>query len=621
MKLSNFRINCKRGGGKMLKLKKIFFSKNNKGKFKMNKVKLIVPTIIDKCMSFLSSVKVWNNLKLGQKYGIALFITIGLFAISTVITFALLASVQSKMEKVDTTGKQAILISEAAAIFHQKGVMIGNFIIDSNPKHPIRFDDLSKEMDTTMKSIEKGISDKEEKTLFDELIINEEEINRIFTEDIVPDVKLLNERDYLLGKLRVDNLIMENVGKLDKLKRIMQEDQKEAVTSATSSLVTTIIILIVSIIVSTVIGILAILIIGSIVTKKLKHIVFVSNEIAAGNLNVELNRYEDKDEIGELSRATSLMKDQLSTMIQEISGVSHQVNFKSDELNSSASEVSSASQQVASTMQELSSGAEEQANYATDLTEMMDGYLSKVQTATDNGNIIRQSSEDVLIMTKKGDSLMRESQQQMEKINEIMKTSVDKVRGLDDQTQQISKLVKVIHDIAGQTNLLALNAAIEAARAGEHGRGFSVVADEVRKLAEQVSFSVSDITKIVQSIQSESNSVVSSLQVGYAEVEEGTNQIEITGQTFNGIFDAVTLMADRVKDISDNLDQVAKSSNEMNVAIENIASISEESAAGIEQTSASVTQTNRAMEGISDNARALSELSNQLDSMISKFKI
>ncbi|WP_412151020.1 methyl-accepting chemotaxis protein [Bacillus methanolicus] len=272
-------------------------------------------------------------------------------------------------------------------------------------------------------------------------------------------------------------------------------------------------------------------------------------------------------------------------------------------------------------MQELAGGAEEQANSATGLARMMEDYLLKVKKASDSGMMIQSASNDVLLMTKDGDQLMRESQQQMERINEIMKLSVKKVQGLDEKTKQISKLVQVIQEIANQTNLLALNAAIEAARAGEHGRGFAVVADEVRKLAEQVSFSVSDITKIVKGIQIESNNVVSSLQAGYKQVEEGTGQIEITGQTFQKIYEAVSLMAEKVNDISNSMEQLAKSSVEMNRSIENVASVSEQSAAGIEEASASITQTNFSLEEISNNSQSLSKLAEQLNAMIRKFKL
>src|SRR5690625_7272485 len=100
-------------------------------------------------------------------------------------------------------------------------------------------------------------------------------------------------------------------------------------------------------------------------------------------------------------------------------------------------------------------------------------------------------------MTNDGSLLMESSTKQMAIIDQIVHEAVEKVEGLDVHSQQISELVSVIQDIADQTNLLALNAAIEAARAGEHGQGFAVVADEVRKLAEEVSFSVTDITIIV----------------------------------------------------------------------------------------------------------------------------
>lgn len=572
-------------------------------------------------ISKLNNINLWKKLKLGQKYGVALFITIGLFTISTIITFVLLTVANSKMETVEDTGDKAIMITEATATFHHKGSAIGNFIIDTNPKHINTFDELTERFNKVKEEIKPALSTSKTKQLFTEIDENDKKITTLFHDVIAPEVKLLHEREYRLGKLQADNIISETVNKLDSLSDMLKKEQNKAVNSAKAGLIITLIVLGISIVISAALGILSILIIGKIISGKLSQIVHLSNEIAAGNLNVELVEYDGSDEIAELSIATNAMKNKLQAMIQEISAVSSYVTEKSRELNIAANEVKAASQQGASTMQELTSGAEEQANSATSLAEMMDGYLLKVEQATESGAIIKKASNEVLSMTKDGNTLMRESQEQMVVINDIMKTSVTRVNGLDEQTKQISKLVKVIHDIANQTNLLALNAAIEAARAGEHGRGFAVVADEVRKLAEQVSFSVADITTIVKGIQTESNSVVSSLQTGYAQVEKGTGQIQLTGETFQKIYQAVNLMSKNVNDISSNLEQVSENSALMNRSIENIASVSEESAAGIEQTSAAMTQTNHSMEEISDNAQSLSELADQLNSMISKFKL
>lgn len=569
----------------------------------------------------LSNMKLWRNLKLGQKYGVALFITIGLFTASTIITFVLLGIANSKMETVKDTGEKAIMITEASAIFHHKGSVIGNFIIDTNPKHLTAFDELTERFNELKNEIAPTLTTSESKRIFTEIDENDKEITAKFHDVIAPEVKLQHVREYRLGKLQVDNLISETVSKLDLVSETMKNEQKDAVVEAKGELVTTLLVLGISIVISAILGIMSILLIGRIISKQLGQIVHVSNEIAAGNLNVELAEYDGKDEIAELSSATNSMKEKLQAMIQEISAVSTFVTEKSGELNIAANEVKAASQQGASTMQELSSGAEEQANSASSLAEMMENYLLQVEHATKSGVIIKGTTNDVLTLTKSGNTLMRESQEQMIVINDIMKTSVNRVNGLDEQTKQITTLVQVIQDIANQTNLLALNAAIEAARAGEHGKGFAVVADEVRKLAEQVSHSVADITTIVKGIQTESNNVVSSLQTGYSQVEKGTEKIETTGETFRKIYEAVNLMSDNVNGISVSLDEVSKTSVIMNQSIESIASVSEESAAGIEQTSAAMAQTNHSMEEISDSVQSLSELADQLNSMISKFKL
>ena len=570
---------------------------------------------IAKYLNKMASTRWWKNLKLGQKYGVALFVTIGLFTVSTVLTFLLLTIANSKLEIVKDSGEKAIKITESAATFHHKGSTIGNFIIDSNPKHLKTFDELTEDFNNLKEEISPELSDSKLKALFRQIDENDQKITSLFHDVIEPEVKLQHAREYRLGKLQADNIISETVDKLNTLSSMMKEDQQKAVTSAKSGLILTLIVLGISIIISAILGIASILFIGRIISKKLTAIVQFSNDIAGGNLNADSVEYEGDDEVAQLSRAMNSMKIKLKTMIQEINAVSGYVTERSGELNIAAS------QQVASTMQELSGGAEDQAGSATRLSLMMDEYLEKVKEASYSGNEIKSASTEVLSLTENGNKLMKESQEQMGLINQIMKSSVDKVNGLDDQTKQISRLVKVIKEIADQTNLLALNAAIEAARAGEHGRGFAVVADEVRKLAEQVSFSVSDITRIVVGIQAESNSVATSLQTGYVQVEKGTEQIQLTGQTFQNIYEAVNSMSTNVSDISRSLEQVSINSSQMNQSIGSIAAVSEQSAAGIEQTSASMAQTNHSMEEISDNAQSLSELAEQLNEMIAKFKL
>lgn len=207
------------------------------------------------------------------------------------------------------------------------------------------------------------------------------------------------------------------------------------------------------------------------------------------------------------------------------------------------------------------------------------------------------------------------------KIDELVQSAVLKVQGLDQQSQEISKLISFIQEIANQTNLLALNAAIEAARAGEHGKGFAVVADEVRKLAELVSTSVKDITNIVNNIQTETVDVTAALQGGYKEVSEGTDKIKQTNETFIEIKKAVNVMVESIQIVSNNLSQFTANSQKMNAAIQEIAATSEEAAAGVEETAASSQQITSSMEEVATSSKQLSEIAEDLNAVVMKFKL
>jgi len=343
--------------------------------------------------------------------------------------------------------------------------------------------------------------------------------------------------------------------------------------------------------------------------------------LAEGDLSEDKLKVRTNDEIGQLITAMNDMTENNRKMLHRINTVSGNVTSQSENLSQSAAEVKAGSDQVASTMQELAAGSENQANRAGEMAETMGQFAAKVAEANDHGKEVQTVSKDVLATTEEGRALMLRSTEQMEKIDHIVHDAVEKVEGLDKHAQDISKLVGVIKEIAEQTNLLALNAAIEAARAGEQGKGFAVVADEVRKLAEQVAVSVTDITDIVDNIQTESKDVTTSLHEGYKEVEEGTNQIRFTGNAFNDMSGKLANMAASIETISSHLSDIASYSDTIQTDIEEIAAVSEESAAGIEETSATSQQASSSMVQVSGSAAELARLAEQLNEDVQRFKL
>ncbi len=346
-----------------------------------------------------------------------------------------------------------------------------------------------------------------------------------------------------------------------------------------------------------------------------------ANQIAEGNLSNDMEPLNSKDELGDLNEALQKMVGSLRDIVGYSKEISSRVLSSSQVLATAMNETSSGSKYITETMNEMAEGSEQQAQDAVTIAESMNEFTESIDKAYNHGITISDTSQRVLELAVNGNENMDTSLQQMKTIHDIVQEAVHKVRALEQHSQDINKLVRVINGIAEQTNLLSLNAAIEAARAGESGKGFAVVAEEVRKLADGVSDSVQDITQIVSGTQQEIHTVIKYLESSFTEVEKGTENLTDTGQAMQHIKQSVTNVTDRIKEVTDGLKQLTNQSITINQSIENIASVSEESAAGIEETFSITEQSAHSLDQVLENAEELEQLAKKLNERMDQFTI
>lgn len=346
-----------------------------------------------------------------------------------------------------------------------------------------------------------------------------------------------------------------------------------------------------------------------------------ANHIAEGDLSNDMEPLNSKDELGDLNEALQKMVGNLRDIVGYSKDISSRVLSSSQVLATATNETRSGSKHITETMNEMAEGSEQQAQDAVTIAESMNEFTESIDNAYNHGITISDTSQNVLELAVSGNANMDTSLQQMKTIHHIVQEAVHKVRSLEQHSQDINKLVQVINGIAEQTNLLSLNAAIEAARAGESGKGFAVVADEVRKLADGVSDSVQDITRIVNGTQQEIYTVITYLESSFTEVEKGTENLTDTGQAMRHIKQSVTHVADSIKEVTDGLKQLTNQSITINQSIENIASVSEESAAGIEETFSITEQSAHSMDQVLQNAEELEQLAKELNAKMDQFTI
>jgi methyl-accepting chemotaxis protein len=176
-------------------------------------------------------------------------------------------------------------------------------------------------------------------------------------------------------------------------------------------------------------------------------------------------------------------------------------------------------------------------------------------------------------------------------LRETVAETAKKVKRLGESSQQISRVVSLINQIALQTNLLAINASIEAARAGEEGRGFAVVAEEVGQLAAQSAAATREIEKIVETIQLETGEVVGAMELGTTQVVEGTRLVEEAKLSLEQILDVSSQIDDLVQSISTATVSQAQTSQVVTDLMKEIARASERTSGSSRQVAQALQQT------------------------------
>ena len=299
----------------------------------------------------------------------------------------------------------------------------------------------------------------------------------------------------------------------------------------------------------------------------------LNDVLETGNLKQRLTLTR-QDVVGQVGRAADRFISSVQATVQGMADTAGQVDRANAEVrrgvhlvNESAVTQSEATSAAAAAVEEVTVSIGEVAAHAG----------STEQAAHQAGGVAQA-----------GEELSQRASQTILSLAGTVKASAEQVENLGKRSEEISRIVLVIKEVADQTNLLALNAAIEAARAGEAGRGFAVVADEVRKLAERTGKATQEISTMINSIQGETRQAVEGMRNGAHEVEESVRLVQEAKVALQDINQQMGTTVAMVSEITHSSNEQQAAMTDLAQNVERVAAMTEQNVSVVRQTEAMV---------------------------------
>lgn len=355
------------------------------------------------------------------------------------------------------------------------------------------------------------------------------------------------------------------------------------------------------------------------ISKPIRSLISVIRKVAQGDLTLRTG-LKRKDEFGVLSASFDQMVEDIQRIVVDVEKSSQRTLETAQKLVLNSKEVLASTEQVAKTIDTIASGAEQQAELTQRTDEGVQGMRTLVDEISQRMKEVGMTTDVTRESIRQSDAAIQNLLRGLDGLAAAANQSAVSVRGLEEQTTEIVKIVETSNEIAKRTNLLALNAAIEAARAGEQGKGFAVVANEVRQLAEQSAQSSQQIEEIIQKVREAIYVVVAqiekSIQMALKENEAAVKSKEAFAKIHTAM-DEVDLAVQAIEQV---VHEQVKTAEAIADQARSTALVAQETSAGAEEVAASSEETTAIMAEVHQNIEELEEMASHLKELVKRFK-